>query len=142
MITPQVKMRPYAPALRNLYRPHVHERGGSDRLRRLADVVIGCAILAGRLTADDLHLIDDQVTEPRSCVRRIPVHRTRWPPFSDPEISDVDARSDAQGADLGTDDAGWKISSVHPDRRPAAAPQCAPGWDEPDWSRCSLAFLS
>jgi lipopolysaccharide/colanic/teichoic acid biosynthesis glycosyltransferase len=39
-------MRQYAPAMRPLYRPHSHEREGSDRLRRFADLVIGCAILA------------------------------------------------------------------------------------------------
>jgi len=46
MITRQVKMRPYAPAMRSVDRSHLHERGGSDRMRRFADVVIGCAILA------------------------------------------------------------------------------------------------
>jgi lipopolysaccharide/colanic/teichoic acid biosynthesis glycosyltransferase len=46
MITRQVEMRPYAPAMRNVDRSHLHERGTSDRMRRFADVLIGCAILA------------------------------------------------------------------------------------------------
>jgi lipopolysaccharide/colanic/teichoic acid biosynthesis glycosyltransferase len=47
MITGQAEMRRYADvAMRNVFQPHVQERGDSDRMRRLADVVTGCAILA------------------------------------------------------------------------------------------------
>ena len=46
MITGQAEMRPYAPAMRNADRSHLHERGDCDLMRRLADVMISCAILA------------------------------------------------------------------------------------------------